>query len=469
MSAFLSRVLGELRGEGKAPLFLHDGAEMTRREGYDRLLGLYGKLAAEGIGDGDLVAVDGGNRPDTMLAQLAVHLSGASLLLIPASASRPDRGAVLASARVSAVFAEQGHGGYHRTILLRPSTMDVTEPVLSATVHTVFSSGGTTGTPKLIGHRGIYEGMAHIFPTGGGDDPNRVLVVAPLSHLTGHCAALGALLTGDTVLLHEGFDAEAVLHAIGEHGATHLSLTPPRLAALLDHPKLATTELSGLRRVSLGASPLPVRRLSQALDVFGPIVGQGYGLTEAPMIASIDAADYADHPERLGSVGRVVPGMEARIDEGEVLVRGLALMEGYHEQPELTARAVGDGWLRTGDVGRFDHDGFLYLLDRADDVVVTGEHGTKVYSTVVEDAIAAHPLVRQAAVVGVRTGADDGDTLHAVVVADPALTAGLLREHVRALLGQEHFVPATVEFTGELPLTEVGKVDKSTLRARRFS
>ncbi|MEU3275242.1 AMP-binding protein [Saccharomonospora sp. NPDC006951] len=469
MSVFLSRVLGELRQAGKAPLFLHDGAEMTRREACDRLLGLYGRLADEGIGGGDLVAVEGGNRPDTILAQLAVQLSGASLLLIPASASLPDRETVLASARITAVFAERGHAGHHRTIPLRPSTMDVPEPVLPAAVHTVFSSGGTTGTPKLISHRGIYEGMAHIFPPGERGNPNRVLVVAPLSHLTGHCAVLGALLSGDTVLLHEGFDAEGVLRAIGEHGATHLSLTPPRLGALLDHPGLARTDLSGLRRVSLGASPLPVRRLRQALDVFGPVVGQGYGLTEAPMIAGIDAADYAGHPERLGSVGRIVPGMEARIEDGEVLVRGLALMEGYHEQPELTARSVDDGWLRTGDLGRFDQDGFLYLLDRADDVIVTGEHGTKVYSTVVEDAIVAHPLVRQAAVLGIRTGEDGGDMLHAVVAADPALTAERLREHVRARLGHDHFVPATVEFLGELPLTEVGKVDKSALRARPLS
>ncbi len=367
-------------------------------------------------------------------------------------------------------------------------------------VHTVFGSGGTTGTPKLISHRGIYEGMAHIVtPDPAG--PRRVLVVAPLSHLSGHCAALGALLCGDTVFPHPGFthqpgftpcpgrttagpgstagtrpedvvgtpskgafDAGAVLRTIERHRITHVSLTPPRLAALLDHPALAATDVSSLRRVSLGAAPLSRARLRQALDTFGPVVGQGYGLTEAPVIASIDAHDYPGHPRRLGSVGRIVPGMEARIaDDGEVLVRGLALMEGYHRAPEATALALSCGWLRTGDLGEFDADGYLYLHGRADDVIVTGEHGTKVHPAVVEDALEAHPAVRQAAVVGI-PGAD-GDVLHAVVVAADGPTADHLRDHVRAQLDGEHFVPRSVTFATALPLTPVGKIDRAAVRA----
>ncbi|MFC4004165.1 class I adenylate-forming enzyme family protein [Prauserella oleivorans] len=464
-SYFLTRMLDVLRHGGDTPAFVREGRTTSYAEAYELLLGLHGTLAAAGIGEGDVLAVLGGNRPETVLGQLAAQLLGATVLLVPASASTPDRNAVLRAADVTAYAVADGSpvDGPHRTIRLRPSDVHA-EVRLPAGVHTLFASGGTTGAPKLISHRGIYDGMAHIFrpdPQGA----HRVLLVAPLSHLTGNCSALGALLCGDTVVLHEGFDAEAVLRSIAANRITHLSLTPPRLARLLDHPALARTDTSSVRALSLGASPLPARRLEQALAVFGPVVGQGYGLTEAPMIASISAAEYEGHPERLHSVGRIVPGMEARIENGEVLVRGLALMDDYHGAAELTDRAFTDGWLRTGDLGRFDADGYLYLLDRADDVIVTGEHGTKVHSTVVEDALTGHPLVREAAVFGVP--GPDGMLVHAVVAADPGLTAGAVRDHVRTVLGGEHFVPVHVTVTDALPLTPIGKVDKAALAGRR--
>ncbi|PXY37279.1 class I adenylate-forming enzyme family protein [Prauserella flavalba] len=463
MSFFLGRILDVLGRGGDAPAFVRDGHTTTYAQARELLLRLHGTVEGGGVGEGDLVAVLGGNRPETVLGQLAVQLRGASVLLVPESASRSARAEVLAG--VTACLAEPGRepDGARRVIPLRPSEKDtVNEPgELPPSVQTVFASGGTTGRPKLISHRGIYDGMAHIFqpdPLG----PNRVLLVAPLSHLTGNCAVLGALLCGDTVVLHEGFEAGAVLDAIARHRITRLTLTPPRLAKVLDHPALPGTDVSSVRGLSLGASPLPARRLGQALAAFGPVVGQGYGLTEAPMIASIAPEEYEGHPERLRSVGRIVPGMEARIDDGEVLVRGLALMEGYHDSPELTEQAFTDGWLRTGDLGRFDAEGYLYLLDRADDVIVTGEHGTKVYSTVVEDAIVAHPRVRQAAVLGV--DGPDGRLVHAVVAAEPGLTADMVRAHVRRVLGGEHFVPASVDFVPALPLTPIGKIDKAALR-----
>ena len=298
--------------------------------------------------------------------------------------------------------------------------------------------------------------MAHIF-TPNPDGPGRTLLVAPMTHMTGNATVLGALLRRDTVVLQDGFDAGAVLDAIQEHRIDTLSLTPPRLAAVLDHPARKNTDLSSVRSLSLGAAPLPPHRLAQALDVFGPVVGQGYGLTEAPMIASISAAELIARPERHSSVGRIVPGMEARITEdGEVEVRGLSMMDGY-----LGGPAVGAGWLRTGDLGRFDDDGYLYLLDRADDVVVVGEHGTKVPTTVVEHALATHPAVRSAAVFGLP--GEDGQLLHAVVVTTSEVTEDDLKAHAREAFGQEHYVPVKVDFADALPLTEVGKVDKRAL------
>ncbi len=460
-SLFLTRVLAALRAGGDEVLFVRNGLETTYGQALDLMRRLYA-----GLPDGGVVAIDAGNRPETVLLQIAAQLRNATVLLVAASASSPDRLAAASAAGVTTLVTDRVAGwpaDDTRVVSLDDLVGgEGAEPAgLPGSVTVIFPTGGTTGAPKLIRHSGIYDGMAHIFaPDPAG--PGRTLLIAPMTHMTGNATVLGALLRRESVVLHQGFDAGAVLDAIAGHRITTVSLTPARLAAMLDHPAMATTDVGSVRRLSLGAAPLPPRRLAQALDVFGPVVGQGYGLTEAPMIASISASELDGRPERLESVGRIVPGMEARIDDGEVLVRGLSMMDGYHGAPP-----IGDGWLRTGDVGRFDDEGFLYLLDRADDVVISGEHGTKVYSTVVENAIARHPLVRAVAVFGVPGDGGEGERVHAVVVpvSPGALTAEEVRSHAREFFGREHFVPSDVDFAAALPLTPIGKVDKRALRA----
>ncbi|MFC9255930.1 AMP-binding protein [Amycolatopsis thailandensis] len=458
-SLFLTRVLDALRSGGEEALFVQDGVETGYGQAFELLRRLYA-----GLPEGGVVAIDAGNRPETVLLQIAAQLRGSTVLLIAASASSPDRLAAVEMAGVTTLVAENPEdwpaGDARVTTFGELVDRDGTDPVgLPGSVTVVFPSGGTTGTPKLIRHSGIYDGMAHIFAPDP-SAPGRTLLIAPMTHMTGNATVLGAILRRESVVLLRDFDAGAVLDAIAEHRITTLSLTPARLAAVLDHPAMTSCDVSSVRGLSLGAAPLSPRRLAQALDVFGPVVGQGYGLTEAPMIASISAAELDGRPERLESVGRIVPGMEARIEDGEVLVRGLSMMDGYHG-----AEPIGDGWLRTGDLGRFDQEGYLYLLDRANDVIVTGEHGTKVHSTVVENALARHPLVRSAAVFGVP--GEDGELVHAVVVpvASGALSADEVRAHVREFFGREHFVPSDVDFAEVLPLTAIGKVDKQALRA----
>ncbi|MBB5857714.1 class I adenylate-forming enzyme family protein [Amycolatopsis umgeniensis] len=464
-SLFLTRVLGVLRSAGDETLFVRDGQVTT----YGQALDLVFRLSA-GLPEGGVVAIDAGNRPETVLLQVAAQLRGSTVLLIAASASSRDRHAAVSAAGVTTLVTDQVTGwpaDDTRVIALDELVArEGAEPsTVPGSVTVIFPTGGTTGAPKLIRHSGIYDGMAHIFaPDPAG--PGRTLLIAPMTHMTGNATVLGAILRRESVVLQKGFDAGTVLDAIAAHRVTSLSLTPARLAAVLDHPAMASTDVSSVRQLSLGAAPLPPRRLAQALDVFGPVVGQGYGLTEAPMIASISAAELDGRPERLESVGRIVPGMEARIDDGEVLVRGLSMMDGYHGAPP-----IGDGWLRTGDLGRFDDEGYLYLLDRANDVIITGEHGTKVYSTVVENALARHPLVRSVAVFGVPGAGGEGERVRAVVVpvSPGTLSADEIRAHAREYFGREHFVPSDVDFAETLPLTAIGKVDKRALRAPFWS
>lgn len=494
MNAFAHKILASLASGGDRPAFITDAGEVCYREVDRTLRTLHAGLASAGVRADDVVAIMAGNTPESVLTQLAAQLLGARVLMVAASASLPDRVTAIrtAGARVLVLDPLREPGtqrelvssvapasvlrlGVHGDLLAARPTEGALE--VPDAVHTVFPSGGTTGTPKLIAHSGIYQAMAHIFaPDPAG--PKRTLLLAPTSHLAGNTVVLSALLCGDTVVLHDGFDPGAVLRDVQRHRVHAMSLTPPRLAALLDHPALPGTDLRSLRNVSVGAAPLSEARLRMALEVFGPIVSQGYGLTEAPMICDITAAEYDGHAHLLASVGRVVPGMAARVVDadgadldvggvGEVQVRGLALMDGYFEQPSLTKDAIVDGWLRTGDIGRFDTDGYLYLLDRSSDVIVTGGHGTKVYCGVVEDALAGHPEVRAAAVFGVPGPDGEGELVHAVVVPTRAgaITADEVRGYARAVLGGEHFVPTGLDFADALPLTAIGKVDKKALRA----
>ncbi|MFI5608904.1 class I adenylate-forming enzyme family protein [Amycolatopsis sp. NPDC051903] len=449
MSFFLDRILAALDNGGDTVLFHHDGRTTTYAEAAETL-----KRIHTGLGGGTgTIAIDAPNRPEVVLAQLAAQARNLPVLLVAASASRPAREAALA--RTGAKLITDGK--LDELARQPPSTVDERPEGVTA----IFPTGGTTGEPKLIRHSGIYDGMAHIFRLDG---TQTVLVTAPLTHMTGNAAVLGALLCGNTVVLRRQFDAEGLLDDIQTHRVTALSLTPPRLAAVLDSSRLDTTDVSSVRSLSLGAAPLPPRRLAQALEVFGPVVGQGYGLTEAPMIASISARELEGRPERLGSVGRIVPGMEAKIEDDEVLVRGLSMMDGY-----LGEAPIRDGWLRTGDLGHFDEDGYLYLHDRKDDVIITGEHGTKVASTTVEHALLTHPEVTAAAVFAVPGPGGEGELVHAVVTTAAPTTAEDLKDHVRGELGGEHFVPSSVDFTGRLPLTPVGKVDKRALAANRIA
>ncbi|OZM75318.1 fatty acid--CoA ligase [Amycolatopsis antarctica] len=482
-----------LSGRGAATTFGHRGSTITGAEAAALLDRLDGGLGAAGVGPDDVLAIAGGNRPETVLTQIAAQLRGAAVLLLAASAPVPDRIAALDAAaatvlvvdpcrepeRVGPLVAAAGE----RTVLSLGDPPAGTRDLLglrgtpTATpppgVRTIFPSGGTTGRPKLIRHSSIYETMAHIFAPE--PDGPRLLLVSPMSHMTGNAAVLGTLLRGGTSVLHEDFDAGAVLDAIEAERIGTLSLTPARLVRLLDHPRRPRTDTSSLSELSVGAAPLPAHRLAQALDAFGPVLRQGYGLTEAPMVAGIAAAEFDGHPERLLSVGRIVPGMRARVVgadgtplpagvAGEIEVSGLAVMDGYQDEA-LTAAALRDGWLRTGDLGHFDAEGYLYLLGRSGEVIVTGEHGSKVHPARLEAVLTAHPAIRQAAVFGVP--GPDGELVHAVVVpASPGTPrAEDVRAWVRAELGQDHLVPASVEFAGTLPLTAIGKVDKRALRA----
>jgi fatty-acyl-CoA synthase len=355
----------------------------------------------------------------------------------------------------------------------------LTTPEISGEdVYRLSYSGGTTGRPKAIvnTHR---MGLALLtIQLAEWEWPSdiRQLVCAPLSH-AGAAMFLPTLLRGGSLLLFSAFDPVEVLQAIERHRITCVLLVPTMIYALLDHPRLGEFDLSSLETVFYGASLMSPTRLRQAIERFGPIFFQFYGQSEAPMSLSIlRRADHrVDDPVRLASCGRPVPWVDvALLDDrngrvpigtpGEICARGPLVMGGYHNKPEQTAEALAGGWLHTGDVAVEDGDGFLRIVDRKKDMIVTG--GFNVYPREIEDVLGAHPQVANCAVVGV-PDAHWGEAVKAVVVLRPG--AAPCAEELIALVRERKGpvqAPKTVNFVDAIPVTSLGKPDKKALRAR---
>jgi acyl-CoA synthetase (AMP-forming)/AMP-acid ligase II len=295
------------------------------------------------------------------------------------------------------------------------------------------------------------------------------LHAAPLTHGSG-LYLLPATARGATHVIATGrsFVPADYLALIEKHGVSHAAfLAPTMLARLVRDPALRDHDLTGLRSIVVGGAPLYQEDLRAAVAAFGPIVTQMYGQGEAPMtITVMPAADALDHP---GSCGRPFTGMEVRTAEpdGEVLVKGDVVMTGYWDNPGATADTIVDGWLRTGDVGHLDPDGYLHLTDRAKDVIITG--GSNVYPREVEEVLLTHPAVGEAAVIGI-PDPDWGEAVRAFVVrsrnaADATVTADDLIGFCRTRLASFK-KPRSVVFVDELPKNATGKILKRELRGR---
>lgn len=347
----------------------------------------------------------------------------------------------------------------------------------------IFPTGGTTGPAKGVEVTnlgwgtmietacGAWEGLA--------DEPV-CLTTAPITHAAGPVAT-AAMALGATVVILPGFDAGAVLAAIERHRVTHLFLPPTALYLLLAHPDLGRHDYSSLAMFLLAGSPVSPDKLARAVEVFGPCMCQSYGQTEAPMLATwlppadVAAAAAGDRPERLASCGRPtrsvrvgIMGEDGRLlpdgKVGEIVVRGALVSRGYHKLPEATAEVRAGGWHRTGDVGRRDADGYLYIVDRRKDMIITG--GFNVFSAEVEAALMERPEVAECAVIGVP---DEtwGEAVTALVVphAGRAVDEAALIAFAKTRLGGVK-APKAVHSWDALPRTAAGKFDKKAMRAR---
>jgi len=343
----------------------------------------------------------------------------------------------------------------------------------------VFYTGGTTGHPKgvMLSHDNVLTSSLGSLASGEFLSPSgRLLHSAPLFHLAGIAVWAAGCLVGSTHVVVPMFSPAAVLRAIVEHQITDTLLVPTMIQMLIDDPAVPDHDLSSLMHVVYGASPIPAAVLQRARKTF-PAAGftQAYGMTElSPCATLLTPADH-HNPALHRSAGRAAPHVEVRIvdpngydvargEVGEVIVRGDTVMLGYWNRPEDTSAAIRDGWMHTGDGGRMDDNGYVFIVDRIKDMIVTG--GENVYSAEVENALASHPGVAACAVIGV---ADDqwGERVHAVVILQPghAATADQLRAHCKTLIAG-YKSPRSVEFVDAMPMSGAGKILKRELRER---
>ncbi|WP_225881898.1 AMP-binding protein [Streptomyces aureocirculatus] len=501
---------------------LVQGAQrLTRGEARRQLFRLGHALRREGLAPGDGVGLFLANRVDSVLVQLAVHLIGCRVVFLPPEPGPGELAALVEQSRARAVvtdplFAERAADAAGRSVhapallslgpceqqcadLLalaaecpdeRPG--DVPAPGADEAV-TVLYTGGTLGRPKLAAHsHRLYDTLVDLVrddqqESGPGFFPamtpgtDRVLAATLLTHGSGHLTSIQALVTGSALVVLPEFEPGAALSVLREERITATMFVPPMLYGLLDHPECVPGALPALRRIVVGGAACSPARLRQAVEVLGPVLSQGYGQSEALGITAFGADDLASQaalrPGLWSSCGRAIADVEIEIrgadsaaalpagQVGEVCVKGETVMLGYYEDPERTAAALHDGWLRTGDVGYLDTEGYLYLVDRAKDIIVTGSTSDNVYSRVLEDFLLTLPGVRNAAALGV-PDEEYGEAVQIFLATaeDADVDPDAVGVAVTAELG-DLYTPRRTVLLDRLPMTKVGKVDKKALRA----
>lgn len=348
-------------------------------------------------------------------------------------------------------------------------------PIDPEAIVRIIYTGGTTGVPKAT--QASYRCMSTMFGIIVSDwqwpDEIRQLLVAPLSH-SGGIVFTPTLALGGTLYVEPGFDVVRTLAVIERERITCMLMVPTMIGALLDHPQLKEFDLSSLETIFYGASPITPARLREAIGHFGPIFFQFFGQAEAPTTVTTMRREEHDLSSdlRLSSCGRPVPEAAVKLldadgnevpdgEAGELCVQGPLLMSGYLNKPAETAEALRHGWLHTGDIAVRDPDGFLRLVDRAKDMVISG--GFNVYPRAVEDVLEAHPGVASACVFGVPDLRWGEIVVAAVVLRDDTTTVADLIAHVRERKGPVQ-TPKRIEVVATIPLTGVGKPDKKKLR-----
>ncbi|WP_454675079.1 AMP-binding protein [Achromobacter pestifer] len=463
-------------------------------------------LRAKGLQRQDAIAFLVSNRAEAIAAIIAAQFIGLKAVSLHPMASEEDHVFVLQDAQVQALVVDaslyaqraqaiEARGIIplvlpldrtvdHAGLVSEAAAMDGSDLELDAYPEEITKlsyTGGTTGRSKgiLHAHRTTVTMVLQMLGTYEWPEHIRYLVTTPISHAAGGLI-LPTLIRGGTVYLSEKYSPADFLKRVRQHRINFTFLVPTQIYGLLDHPDLVDSDCSSLELVLYGAAPMAPSRLLEALRKFGPVFGQLYGQAEAPMtICYLRKQDHDPaHPGLLGSCGRVVAGNQVKLlgpelqdvplgDIGELCVRSPLVMDGYLNRPEENAKAFAGDWLHTGDMARMDAAGYVYIVDRVKDMIISG--GFNVYPSEVENCLALHPDIAVSAVIGVP---DEkwGEAVTAVVVLKPGASASEA-EIIQYVTRNKGVVnaPKAVVFEDQLPLTALGKIDRKTIRRKYWA
>ncbi|WP_075660943.1 acyl-CoA synthetase [Streptomyces acidiscabies] len=473
---------------------VHGDTQYSYADLYDRTTRLAHALRARGLRRGDRLAYLGPNHPSYLEALFAAGTLGAVFVPLNTRLAGPEIAYQLADSGAKTLIYAPGHAGLVaglpggtdvRTYLevgaeyeqaLEQALFDpVDEPVTADDTCVIMYTSGTTGRPKgaMLTHGNLTWNAVNVLVDTDLIADERALVSAPLFHTAGlNMLTLPVLLKGGTCVLVEAFDPDATFALVARHRITFMFGVPTMFDLMARHPGWADADLTSLRLLTCGGSPVP-SPLIAAYQERGLTFLQGYGMTEAsPGTLFLDAehavskAGSAGVPHFFSDVRVVRPDLVpvAAGETGEVVVRGPHVMPGYWGLPEESAASFTDGWFRSGDAATVDEDGYVHIVDRIKDMIISG--GENIYPAEIEDLILTHPGVAECAVIGV---ADEkwGEVPRAVVVPregaspDPdAILAGLAGRLAK------YKIPRSVVLADELPRTASGKLLKSRVRKR---
>ncbi|MCC6924664.1 fatty acid--CoA ligase [Novosphingobium sp.] len=456
-------------------------------------------LLAAGVKKGERVAWLGKNSATYFTLFFGAARAGIVMVPVGWRLAEPEAAFIIDNAEARILFLGEGFEACQSTLGQRPGLIGChTVPEAQArfikaprgsfdpsgpddAVLQLYTSG-TTGNPKgaVLSNRNLFglrkAGLENPAPHSLWDEDEAVLVAMPCAHIGGTGLGIVALAAGLPGIVLSEFEPTRVFDAVENRGCTRFFIVPAALALLLNHPDCAKTDFSRVKYIMYGASPIPLELLRQCIAMFGAEFVQNYGMTETTgTICVLPPEDHTvEGNQRMRSAGKPLPGVEIVIrgrdgtilpqgEIGEICTRSSSNMLGYWKLPEATASTMdADGWIATGDVGYLDEDGYVYMYDRAKDMIITG--GENVYPAEVESAIYGHPQVLEVAVIGVP---DEkwGEAVKAVCVPRPGETIDAdsiiawTRERIAGFK-----VPKSVDVIDMLPRNPSGKILRRQLR-----
>jgi long-chain acyl-CoA synthetase len=453
---------------------------------------LAGALQARGLEPGDRVAVIGPNCH--RFVELYLTVPGAGMVLVPLNARHTiaELRYALEDSGTKVVFSGMELGELTETfdvirfaeydeLIADAEPLDLVDDIDESALAGLFYTGGTTGASKgvMLTHRNLIANTLHFAASMPFTSDTTWLVAAPMFHAAGSVAILPTVWAAGHQVILPAFHPAGALALIEEHRATVTVMVPTMVAAMTEEQRERPRDVTSLRMLGHGGSPIATETVRRTHETF-PLAEliHVYGATEtAPLVTMLRGEELLLDDERIRSCGQPVMGVDMQVVDGdgrprlngmigEVVVRGANVMAGYWNKPVETAAALVNGTYRTGDMGYRDHEGYLYLVDRAKDMIITG--GENVYSTEVEDALYKHPAVLEAAVYGI-PHERWGEAVHASVVPRVPVGTDELIEHVRRLIAG-YKVPKSIEIrTAPLPKSGAGKILKRELRDRYWT